>query len=94
MEHGHFDNEGWRSPDAGEMISKGCWKCCFRALPAVSHLTPGCLGGGSPRPKGPSEPHSTPPSQEVSVYVSRIVRRNSNHTSQTLELKQIILVMA
>lgn len=87
MEHGCFDNEGWRSPDAGEMISKGYWKCCFRALPAVSHLTP-------PRPKGPSEPHSTSPSQEVSVYVSRIVRRNSNHTSQTLELKQIILVMA
>lgn len=75
MEHGCFDSEVWRSRDAGEMTRKGNWKFYFIALPAVSHPP-----RGSPRPSISSELHNAPPSQGVSVCVSRIVRRHYNHT--------------
>lgn len=91
MEHVYFNSKGQRSHDAGETISKGYWKFCLPALPAVSHITSGCL---MDLRGGPSALRSAPPSQEGSMYISRTVRRNYNYTLQTLEPKQIILVMA
>lgn len=91
MEREHFTGKRWRSSDADEMISRGYLEVLLDSMPVVSNLTPGYLVPA--RPRGCSGFHNTLLPLGISLCVSRIVGGNYNHTSQTLEPKQIILVV-